>query len=72
MTLSCKEEAPIKDPETKPTGYTQFGTPFANMPSTENVVMYEVNLRAFSNSGNIPGVIERLDEIKDLGVNVIW
>ena len=34
--------------------------------------MYEVNERAFSTSGNLQGVINRLDSIKALGVNVIW
>jgi glycosidase len=31
-----------------------------------------VNLRAFSQSGDIRGIIERLDSIKTLNVNVIW
>jgi glycosidase len=69
--FSCKKE---KDPivENTPTGYVQYGTPFANVPATEDVVMYEVNLRAFSTAGNLQGVISRLSEIKALGVNTIW
>jgi glycosidase len=50
----------------------QFGTPFAAVPSTENIVMYEVNMRAFSDAGNFQGIIDRLDNIKSLGVNTIW
>ena len=34
--------------------------------------MYEVNLRALSTTGDFQGVISRLDEIKALGINVIW
>ena len=34
--------------------------------------MYEVNLRAFSSSGDIQGVTNRLDQLKALNVNVIW
>jgi glycosidase len=34
--------------------------------------MYEINLRAFSPSGDIRGIIDRLDHIADLHVNVIW
>ena len=34
--------------------------------------MYEVNLRAFSSSGDLQGVINRLDQLKALNVNVIW
>jgi glycosidase len=53
-------------------GWSQYGTPFENMPQVDDVVMYEVNLRAFSESGTLQGVIDRLDELKKLGVNVIW
>ena len=34
--------------------------------------MYEVNIRALSSTGDLPGVKGRLDEIHKLGVNVIW
>ncbi|PIB37320.1 hypothetical protein BFP72_00415 [Reichenbachiella sp. 5M10] len=36
------------------------------------MVVYEVNLRAFSASGNLDGVRQRLDHIQSLGVNVLW
>ncbi|MFH1121942.1 MAG: alpha-amylase family glycosyl hydrolase [Bacteroidota bacterium] len=49
----------------------QYGSPFHEVPETKDVVMYEVNLRAFS-PANLQGVISRLDHIKSLGVNVIW
>ena len=45
---------------------------FSNVPNTEDIIMYEVNLRAFSANGDLQGVINRLNEIKALGVNVIW
>ncbi|RYZ92384.1 MAG: alpha-amylase, partial [Sphingobacteriaceae bacterium] len=59
------EEDPYKDP-------TAYGTPFNGVPDTKDAVVYEVNLRAFSAEGNLKGVQNRLDNIKDLGVNVIW
>jgi len=49
----------------------QYGSPFHDIPATEDIVMYEVNLRAFSPAG-IQGVINKLEHIKSLGVNVIW
>jgi len=52
--------------------YQQYGVPFTEVPNQEDAVFYEVNLRSFSASGNFQGVIDRLDEIKKLGVNVIW
>jgi glycosidase len=35
-------------------------------------VIYEVFPRAFSPQGNLNGVTQQLDRLKDLGVNVIW
>ncbi len=46
--------------------------PDFNVPEIQDIIMYEVNLRAFSQSGDLQGVINRLDELKALSVNVIW
>jgi glycosidase len=46
--------------------------PFADVPNTSDMVMYEINERAFSTSGNFAGILPRLDSIKALGVNTIW
>lgn len=40
--------------------------------NNEEIVMYQVNVRAFSENGDIEGVINKLDHIKDLGTNVIY
>ena len=45
---------------------------FDSVPAPEDIVMYEVNLRAFSPNGDIQEVIDKLDHIKNIGVNVIW
>ena len=42
------------------------------VPEASDIIMYEVNLRAFSQEGDLQGVIDRLDHLKDLSVNVIW
>jgi 1,4-alpha-glucan branching enzyme len=74
--LACSE----KEDKNKPVVTTnefilpdppQYGAPFSGVPETADVVMYEVNLRAFS-PANIQGVIGKLDHIKSLSVNVIW
>ena len=73
--FSCEKESvtpPDENIENITQPYTQYGTPFGSIPENEDIVMYEVNLRAFSSDGDIQGVINRLDEIKALGVNVIW
>jgi glycosidase len=56
-------------PETDPPA---FGTAYTGVPATEDMVIYEINQRAFSATGNFQGIIDRLDSIKALGVNVIW
>ena len=73
ILISCKEDEnilvePLIDQDTT----TVYGTPFQNIPEIDDIIMYEVNERAFSTSGNLQGVINRLDSIKALGVNVIW
>jgi cyclomaltodextrinase len=35
-------------------------------------VVYEIFPRNFSNEGTFNGIIARLDELKDLGVNILW
>ena len=50
----------------------QYGTPFANVPDTRDVNMYQVHIRPFSANGNLAGVTARLDNIKALGTNVIY
>jgi glycosidase len=50
----------------------QYDKPFAKVPEVSDIVMYEINQRAFSVQGNLSGILPRLDSIKALGVNVIW
>ena len=72
---SCKKDCPLDTVIENPpvlVGYQQYGVPFDSVPETKNIIMYEVNLRAFSSSGDLQGVINRLDQLKALSVNVIW
>ena len=75
---SCNKTSPItsvtptvvvENPDSDPAA---FGAPFSGVPSTKDVAMYEVNMRAFSAEGNFKGVQARLDSIKALGINVLW
>ena len=61
-----------KPAETEVPQPVQYGTPFENVPETPDVAMYEVNLRAFSQAGNLSGVTENLDSLENLGINVVW
>ena len=81
ILLSCSKNhsaPPVPPPDTtsttpvtEPTA-AQYGTPFANVPDPRDVTIYQVNIRAFSPTHNLPGVTARLDQIKALGANVIY
>lgn len=51
---------------------TQFETPFDKVPDPRDATIYQVNIRTFSVAGNLKGVIDRLDNIRELGINVIY
>jgi glycosidase len=56
------------------TGGTTSGdvnVPYTGAPDPRDAVIYQVNLRAFSSKG-FQGVTERLDQIRALGVNVVY
>lgn len=72
LFTSCKPDDVAPPVVTDPIDNTQYGTPFAAVPATDDIIMYEVNLRAFSNSGDLQGVINKLDHLQSLHVNVIW
>jgi glycosidase len=78
LLLSCKDKnpdipvTPVIPTNGIDTDPIAFAAPFSGVPVIKEVVMYEVNLRAFSADGNFKGVQARLDSIKALGVNVLW
>jgi len=58
---------------------TLFLTAFAEQPTAHPVagwiksaVIYEINPRNFSATGDFHGIEERLDYLKDLGVTILW
>ena len=50
----------------------QYGIPFSQVPDRQDAIIYQINMRTFSQQGNFQGVIGRLDSIKALGANVIY
>jgi glycosidase len=78
LLAGCKDDAPAApDPITPPVIPStatppQYGTPFAGVPNREDAVIYQVNMRAFSQAGNFAAVQARLDSIKAVGVNVLY
>jgi glycosidase len=68
LVLSCKKDPVVPNPPTS----EQYGVPFAEVPAPEDAVIYQVNMRVFSQQGNFEGVRARLDSISALGVNVIY
>jgi len=80
LLLSCSKSHPASpnpvpppDTTTTKTGTpAQYGTPYAGVPDPRDVTIYQVNIRAFSPTHNLQGVLNRMDQIKALGVNVIY
>lgn len=78
VTGSCNKDdgpPPFTPPVTSVAADTlppQYGVPFAAVPDTRDIAMYEVNIRAFSATHDLQGVTARLDSIRALGINVIW
>lgn len=72
LTLAFVSCSSSDDDSNTPAPYPQYGTSFGNMPSKEDAIIYQVNLRAFSQTGTLKGVQDRLTQIKELGVNVIY
>lgn len=63
--VSCKESS-------NPAG----SEPFVFIPGpvipTENIIMYEILVRNFSQAGTFSGIIPRLDTLKAMGINTVW
>ncbi|MDR2814656.1 MAG: alpha-glucosidase C-terminal domain-containing protein [Prevotellaceae bacterium] len=49
-----------------------YDVAFTNVPTPPDVVMYEANERVFAANASFNAITNRLDEIKALGVNVLW
>jgi glycosidase len=71
-TGCTKGEEPLPDDEPKEEPQEQAFEPFANVPDTENMIMYQVNPKAFGPNGTLSNIESRLEHISNLGVNVIW
>nr|NQU92851.1 alpha-amylase [Bacteroidota bacterium] len=74
ILLGCKDDInPEPTPEPPdPIDTTSHNDPVFEIPNTSDIIMYEINERAFSASGDFAGILNRLDSIKALSVNVIW
>ncbi|RFZ93068.1 alpha-amylase [Mucilaginibacter conchicola] len=67
----CKKDTSAQQ-QNNDAKYPQYGTPFANVPKVSDAAIYQVNLRAFSADHNFKAVTAKLDEIKGLGINVVY
>lgn len=72
-TTGCKKDTPNTpiDPQ-NPNNRPGYGQSFTALPAIDDIIMYELNLRAFGPGSNLQAVIAKLDHIKSLGTNVIW
>lgn len=68
----CGGDLPEPGDDKKSNGEGVVIEPFENIPGLDEMVVYEVNLRSYSNAGTINGLKTELDHIQSLGVNVVW
>lgn len=66
----CSDDSVKETPKPTPGGTT---TTTSVVPELDKVIMYEANPRLYgTNNDCLKGLEARLDNIKDLGVNVLW
>ena len=68
---ACKDDGLDKPPTTNPEDTVELSDTLI-IPPLQEMVVYEVNMRAFSDAGTFSGIQSRLDNIQDMGANVIW
>ncbi|HEX8107441.1 MAG TPA: alpha-amylase family glycosyl hydrolase [Kofleriaceae bacterium] len=69
--ISCGASAPDL-PSRSAGDPLQFGAPFAGVPDRMDANIYQLNLREYSSSRDIAGARQKLQRIRDLGINVIY
>jgi len=70
--LACKKDIPDDNGNGNNPPKEEEIVPFDKVPDTGEIVMYEVNMQAFGPDGTFTNVLQRLDSIRNLGVNVLW
>ena len=63
VAVACKPKAAVIEP---------LKTSVVHADWTRNMVLYEINVRQFSEEGTFAGVEKALPVLKELGVNVLW
>ncbi|MDO5509294.1 MAG: alpha-amylase family glycosyl hydrolase [Weeksellaceae bacterium] len=69
---SCKQETQRVTTTTGTTQDTATGNTQQQPEWVKNAVIYEVNVRQFSQEGTLEAVTKQLKRISDMGVDVIW
>jgi len=64
LVVACRPRKPVVAEPLK--------TSVVHADWTRNMVLYEINVRQFSEEGTFAGVDRALPRLKDLGVNVLW
>lgn len=72
LTLAFVSCSSSDDDSNSNPAYPQYGTSFEKMPNKADAIIYQVNIRAFSEAGTLKGVQDRLTQIQELGANVIY
>jgi len=69
---ACQEKPLCCEPAPCPTCWQQYGSPYANVPNTENILLYEMNLWNQTSEGTLAAAEAHLDSLVDLHINTVW
>ncbi|NBC09447.1 MAG: alpha-amylase [Bacteroidetes bacterium] len=69
---NCEKDEPAQMASPAEAQPQQYSTPYDQVPAIPDINMYEVNPRVFSTSDDLDGITARLEQLQELGVNVVW
>ena len=69
---ACQEKPLCCEPAPCPTCWQQYGSPYANVPNTEDILLYEMNLWNQTSEGTLAAAEAHLDSLVDLHINTVW
>ncbi|MDR0667486.1 MAG: alpha-amylase [Prevotellaceae bacterium] len=72
LCAACGNGTPNGTDNQRPPDRPFYDAAFTNVPAPSDVVMYEANERVFAATASLNAIARRLDDLKALGVNVLW
>ena len=69
---ACREKSNCCEPAPCPTCWQQYGSPFSDVPQTEHILLYEMNVWNQTSTGTLKAAEAHLDSLVALHINTVW